>query len=89
MAESAFQIDCQGSPCTGILHHPEGEQDTAVLIVVGGPQTRVGSHRLFVHLARSLAKQGIVVFRFDYSGAGDSEGDVSTFTGTRSNERKS
>lgn len=51
-----------------------------VIIVVGGPQTRVGSHRLFVHLARTLAKQGVVVFRFDYGGAGDSEGEVSAFT---------
>lgn len=51
-----------------------------VVIVVGGPQTRVGSHRLFVDLARALAKQGVTVFRFDYSGAGDSEGAVSSFT---------
>jgi len=51
-----------------------------VIIVVGGPQTRVGSHRLFVHLARALAAKGVSVFRFDYTGAGDSEGNVTGFT---------
>ena len=56
-----------------------------VIIVVGGPQTRVGSHRLFVYLARALAKQGLVVLRFDYNGAGDSEGNVSNFTDIQDN----
>jgi len=51
-----------------------------VVIVVGGPQTRVGSHRLFVFLARALAKKGIHVYRFDYTGAGDSEGKITDFT---------
>jgi exosortase A-associated hydrolase 1 len=51
-----------------------------VIIVVGGPQTRVGSHRLFVLLSRALAKNGVHVFRFDYTGAGDSEGEAAEFT---------
>jgi len=62
---------------TSTEHEPINK---GVIIVVGGPQTRVGSHRLFVYLARALAEQGITVFRFDYSGAGDSEGDVTAFT---------
>lgn len=45
-----------------------------VLIVVGGPQYRVGSHRQFTLLARSLAQDGIAAMRFDYRGMGDSEG---------------
>ena len=43
-------------------------------MVIGGPQTRVGSHRLYVQLARYLTEKGISVFRFDYEGNGDSEG---------------
>jgi exosortase A-associated hydrolase 1 len=50
-----------------------------VLIVVGGPQYRAGSHRQFVLLARHLAAQGVPVLRFDYRGMGDSDGDLRTF----------
>lgn len=50
-----------------------------VLIVVGGPQYRVGSHRQFTLLARHLAAQGIPAFRFDYRGMGDSDGAQRTF----------
>jgi exosortase A-associated hydrolase 1 len=50
-----------------------------VLIVVGGPQYRVGSHRQFVLLARSLAQAGIAAMRFDYRGMGDSDGEPRTF----------
>ena len=46
---------------------------------MGGPQTRVGSHRLFVTLARFLAIKGVDVLRFDYTGAGDSEGQATNF----------
>ena len=50
-----------------------------VLIVVGGPQYRVGSHRQFVLLARGLARQGVPVMRFDYRGMGDASGRLLTF----------
>jgi exosortase A-associated hydrolase 1 len=49
------------------------------LVIVGGPQYRVGSHRQFVHLSRWLAQAGIPVFRFDYRGMGDSEGEAVDF----------
>ena len=84
MIEQGVIFNSNDKQLVAIEHLPEstqqGQTKKGVVIVVGGPQTRVGSHRLFVHLARALAKQGIVVFRFDYSGAGDSEGSVSTFT---------
>lgn len=47
-----------------------------VLIIVGGPQYRVGSHRQFAALARSLAASGLPVMRFDHRGIGDSEGET-------------
>lgn len=49
-------------------------RDTAVLIIVGGPQYRAGSHRQFVLLARALAGAGFCTLRFDYRGMGDAEG---------------
>ena len=48
--------------------------DTAVVIVVGGPQYRIGSHRQFVLLSRRLAASGWPALRFDVRGMGDSAG---------------
>jgi len=50
-----------------------------VLIVVGGPQYRVGSHRQFLLLARRLAAAGYPVMRFDYRGMGDASGAMPGF----------
>jgi len=64
----------------GIIHQSELQSNKGVIIVVGGPQTRVGSHRAFVELARFLARNGVNVLRFDYTGAGDSDGKPAHFT---------
>jgi exosortase A-associated hydrolase 1 len=77
--ERASSFQCQGSWLYGILHVPEQAGAKGVLIVVGGPQYRVGSHRQFTLLARHLAADGIPVMRFDCRGMGDSEGDPRTF----------
>jgi uncharacterized protein len=50
-----------------------------VLIIVGGPQYRVGSHRQFVHLSRRLAQAGIAAMRFDCRGMGDARGAARSF----------
>ena len=62
-------LPAQGTP----LHR------TGVVIVVGGAQYRVGSHRQFVQLARCLAAAGYAVLRFDFPGMGDSPGELVTF----------
>ncbi len=74
--EQPLVFSCQNESLIGILHKPESSNPDApgVLVVVGGPQYRVGSHRQFVLLARHLCAQGIAVFRFDYRGIGDSSG---------------
>ncbi|MCP5197456.1 MAG: hydrolase 1, exosortase A system-associated [Gammaproteobacteria bacterium] len=77
-AEAALTFDCEGAQLPGILHAGAPEATRGVLVVVGGPQYRVGSHRQFVLLARDLAQAGIPVLRFDYRGMGDAEG---VFTG--------
>lgn len=79
--EKPVVFDVEGHSLVGIYHQSiSSEAKNAVIIVVGGPQTRVGSHRQFVLLAREYAKKGVDVFRFDYSGAGDSEGEIKSFS---------
>jgi len=78
-SETALTFPCQQESLVGILHCPEKVSTVGVVIVVGGPQYRVGSHRQFVHLARALAQSGIAVFRFDCRGMGDSEGEFPSF----------
>ncbi len=79
--ETAFTFACAGARLPAILHAGSPEARRGVLIVVGGPQTRVGSHRQFVLLARALAGAGIPVLRFDYRGMGDAEGEFRGFEG--------
>lgn len=79
-AEEPLLFSCEGSLLVGILHRPRATQrGVAVLVVVGGPQYRVGSHRQFVSSARALADAGYPVLRFDYRGMGDSEGAYAGF----------
>lgn len=77
--EHAFSFPCHGSHLYAVLSLPEKPGARGLLIVVGGPQYRVGSHRQFVLLARYLAGAGVPVLRFDYRGMGDSEGEARTF----------
>ena len=72
-------FDCEGSRLVGVITQPERPVETGVVIVVGGPQYRAGSHRQFTLMARQLAGQGIASIRFDYRGMGDSEGDIRYF----------
>ncbi len=77
--EKSIVFDCCGSRLLGIIHG-EGGAETGVLVVVGGPQYRVGSRRQFLLLARHLAANDVPVMRFDYRGMGDSEGDIRSFS---------
>jgi exosortase A-associated hydrolase 1 len=77
--EQVLSFPVAGSYCQGILHVPLSASSRGVLVVVGGPQYRVGSHRQFVLLARFLAEQGIPVLRFDYRSMGDSDGEARDF----------
>jgi len=88
--ERALSFACEGEALFGILaepaaqtaaHAPAAPSQTGVLVIVGGPQYRVGSHRQFVLLSRALATAGHRVLRFDYRGMGDSSGTPRDFLG--------
>jgi exosortase A-associated hydrolase 1 len=77
--EQAVVFACGEESLVGVMTIPQTSRDTAVLVIVGGPQYRVGSHRQFVLLARKLASHGFPVFRFDCRGMGDSSGAPRSF----------
>lgn len=79
--EDGVVFGAAGDLQVGIVTRPGtvASSDTGVVIVVGGPQYRVGSHRQFVMLARALAVQGHAVLRFDVRGMGDSAGEPRGF----------
>lgn len=80
--ETALNFACDGIPLVGVLCAPAPDAPPAelgVLIVVGGPQYRAGSHRQFVLLSRALAQAGHAALRFDYRGMGDSSGAVRSY----------
>lgn len=65
-----FSLD--GEPLGATLDDAAGT--TGLLFVVGGTQTRIGSHRMFERLAAAVARAGHPCFRFDRRGVGDSGG---------------
>lgn len=77
--ERAIDFACGNDVLVGVLALGDGRADTGLVIVVGGPQYRVGSHRQFVLMARRLAGAGFPVLRFDVRGMGDSTGEPCRF----------
>lgn len=77
--EHPILFQCEGDRLLGIAAAPKAPIETGVIIIVGGPQYRAGSHRQFTLLARHLAKENIASLRFDYRGMGDSEGEMRSF----------
>ena len=82
--DEATLLECNGETLVAILTRPAVPMDTGVVIIVGGPQYRAGSHRQFVLLSRALSAAGYAVLRFDYRGMGDSTGDLHTFESVNS-----
>lgn len=87
-AEKAVVFDCNGEQLVGIIAVPEAiATDVGLLVIVGGPQYRAGSHRQFTLLCRELASHGVPTMRFDYRGMGDATGDSVPFDETKQDIR--
>lgn len=69
-------LENEGQKIFGILHLPITHSKVpGILICHGLAGHKTGRYRLYVSLASRLAKEGIATFRFDFRGAGDSEGE--------------
>lgn len=81
--EQALSFACQGEQLVGVLSLPPvaaaPASDLALVVVVGGPQVRAGSHRQFTQLCRHVAAAGVPALRFDVRGMGDSSGALRSF----------
>jgi len=73
-------FSCEGALLGASLDEAAGS--TGLLIVTGGSQTRIGSHRMFERLAAAVTAAGFPSFRFDRRGVGDSEGEDPGFRGS-------
>ena len=79
--DEAVVFPCAGESLVGVVSKPEMPGEAGLLVIVGGPQYRAGSHRQFVALARRAAAAGVTALRFDYRGMGDSSGAPVGFEG--------
>lgn len=80
MNRRAVSFQCAGEQLCGVLEEPAaGVRPSGVVVVTGGPQYRVGSHRQFVELTTRLAADGYACLRFDQRGSGDSGGGQRPF----------
>lgn len=73
--EEAVKFGRYGS-LVGVTTDPRGAADSGrppVVFLNAGIIHRVGANRIYVRLARALARQGVRCLRFDLSGVGDSE----------------
>jgi exosortase A-associated hydrolase 1 len=72
-----IEFPCEGMALSGTID--DASSSTALLIVAGGNEIRVGAHRGMARLAKDIAAHGYPVFRFDRRGIGDSEGENGGF----------
>lgn len=76
MRERVHQFGTNRDLC-GVTSEPaagsDGSDLPALILLNSGIMHHVGPNRLQVHLARILAEDGYIAFRFDLSGIGDSE----------------
>jgi exosortase A-associated hydrolase 1 len=73
-------LPCPGAELAASLDAADGT--TGLVLVTGGSQTRVGSHRMYERLAKRLAEKGYSCLRFDRRGVGDSAGEDPGFLGS-------
>lgn len=79
--ERYVQIRTKRGIIRGMLHESHGRKNPLVLIVHGYfSSDKIGPARLYVQIARAIAQLGLRVFRFDFTGFGESDGEMRSVT---------
>ncbi len=68
----------EGLKLFGMLHHAakDNKKDIGIVILSPGVKTRVAPYRLYNKMTEHFVNMGYTVFRFDFYGLGDAEGDI-------------
>jgi len=81
MEEKTYFTNTDGLKLCGILTKPQKETERCIILCHGITATK-DEDGVFVELAKRLADNGFTVFRFDFRGHGESEGDSIDLTVT-------
>ena len=66
----------EGMQLIGVYHEGAGSGAVAILLLSPGVKMRVAPHRLYNKMASRFVALGFPVFRFDFHGLGDSQGEA-------------
>lgn len=82
ISEKPFFFRNEGYQLFGVLHRPASAKVLPQGFVFCHPcfEEKLWAHRVYVGMARELARCGFPVLRFDYMGHGDSDGDFEQAT---------
>lgn len=76
MSETAFFFGLGEHRLFAVLHRPDsGPARQGIVLCPALAEEKLWSHRVYVNLARDLAREGCSTLRFDFRGEGDSDLD--------------
>lgn len=80
MKEENVIFENKGEKLSGVLHTPEEETKTAIILCHGFTGDKNESGNKFIKVAKKLSANGFAVLRFDFRGSGASDGQFADMT---------
>ena len=80
MKEIRVEFKNEGQKIVGILHIPNKQNSSAIIMCHGFTGTKGDVHSKFYKAAKKFCKNGFAVLRFDFRGSGESEGEFVNVT---------